>query len=123
MDPVPQVRLCQDDPPVRRVPPTASIRIWSPRSSASSAAVEYAMPAASSTAAPSSQARRRSSAAPAAFPFSAPAGPQTASTAFARLVSSLPYFQRMTSCLTGARNVLPARPAATWRAVSSAPAG
>ena len=100
--------------------PAAATSTWSPRSAASSSGLAQSMPAAASTALPSARARRRSRAATSS---GRPSVPNTACTALARLVSSLPYLSRMTSGRTGLRNWLAARSAATWPAVSSAPAG
>ena len=76
------------------------------------------MPAASSTARPSAVTRRRSSVA-----CSQASWPHTASVALLRLASSLPYFHRITSAVTGARKPLAVRSAPICSAVASAPDG
>src|SRR6516165_330391 len=76
------------------------------------------MPAASSTARPSAVTRRRSSVA-----YCQASWPHTASVALLRLASSLPYFHRITSAVTGARKRLAVRSAPICSAVASVPDG
>jgi hypothetical protein len=118
--PVRRLRLCHDDPPERVVPSITPYVTWSPRMVSNSSRGAWPMPAARKTAIPSERARRRSSLASSSCRAS---GPHSASTALARLLRSLPYFQRMTSALAGARKRLAARAALNRCVKASVPDG
>ena len=116
MLPACRVRLCQDDPPPLACPAMGWGVSRRPRRCASSCSVAKAIPAARRQASPSRRASSPSG------PWRA-AGPQTASMALPRLVSSLAYFQRAISGIACELKVDAAKAAASASATSSVPWG
>ena len=90
MDPVPRARLCQLEPPCHSPEDVGAICRKSPRRSRSSSELATSIPAAASASLPSRWASRASGP-------KRPSGPASASTALARFMRSLRYFQRMMS--------------------------
>ena len=109
-------RLCQEEPPARLRPATGCSCSRSARLARSSSAVAASKPAAARHASPSAIARSPIG------PLRA-AGPQTASTALPRLVTSLRHFHRARPAIGRASKVAVANAAAIPTVASSRPAG